>query len=276
MLQPCRTERRWACQQAYAPACHLLGPYCRPFVQVHNCRCQPACRRLPPVINKISHANSCRKQLFGSSSRQGRSRPPCSQRADICKFCTAATAITSDPETYNNSAGSVALKPFVCRVSSERDAYVASSVRVTRYHAGKPLRDVVKILRERGLLQEVSSPDLEKLASHTTFPVYCGFDPTADSLHLGNLLGIVVLRWFAICGHTPVALLGGATGRVGDPSGMVSSCLLSFDGQESLKFVQLTLRLPLSARLRFIGGISCPTNIAYCLWHALAHTPPSQ
>lgn len=109
MLQPCRTERRWACQQAYAPACHLLGPYCRRFVQVHNCRCQPACRRLPPVINKISHANSCRKQLFGSSSRQGRSRPPCSQRADICKFCTAATAITSDPETYNNSAGSVAL-----------------------------------------------------------------------------------------------------------------------------------------------------------------------
>ena len=82
------------------------------------------------------------------------------------------------------------------------------------------MHNIVQILRERGLLQEVSSPDLEKLASHTTFPVYCGFDPTADSLHLGNLLGIVVLRWFAICGHTPVALLGGATGRVGDPSGL--------------------------------------------------------
>ena len=86
-------------------------------------------------------------------------------------------------------------------------------------HAGKPLHNIVKILRDRGLLQEVSSPDLEKLASQETFPVYCGFDPTADSLHLGNLLGIVVLRWFAMCGHTPVALLGGATGRVGDPSG---------------------------------------------------------
>ena len=84
---------------------------------------------------------------------------------------------------------------------------------------GQPLHNIVKILRDRGLLQEVSSPDLEKLASQETFPVYCGFDPTADSLHLGNLLGIVVLRWFAICGHTPVALLGGATGRVGDPSG---------------------------------------------------------
>jgi len=49
--------------------------------------------------------------------------------------------------------------------------------------------------------------------------VYCGFDPTADSLHLGHLLGLVVLTWFRRCGHTPVALLGGATGRVGDPSG---------------------------------------------------------
>lgn len=49
--------------------------------------------------------------------------------------------------------------------------------------------------------------------------MYCGFDPTAESLHLGNLLGIIVLTWFRRCGHTPVALLGGATGRVGDPSG---------------------------------------------------------
>ncbi|OIV91983.1 hypothetical protein TanjilG_06611 [Lupinus angustifolius] len=49
--------------------------------------------------------------------------------------------------------------------------------------------------------------------------VYCGFDPTAESLHLGNLLGIIVLSWFRRCGHKPVALIGGATARVGDPSG---------------------------------------------------------
>ena len=49
--------------------------------------------------------------------------------------------------------------------------------------------------------------------------MYCGFDPTADSLHIGNLLGIIVLKWFQKCGHQVVALLGGATGRVGDPSG---------------------------------------------------------
>jgi tyrosyl-tRNA synthetase len=58
-----------------------------------------------------------------------------------------------------------------------------------------------------------------QVATATSLSVYCGFDPTADSLHLGNLLGIIVLSWFQRCGHTPVALLGGATGRVGDPSG---------------------------------------------------------
>ena len=57
------------------------------------------------------------------------------------------------------------------------------------------------------------------LSSQQSLPVYCGFDPTADSLHLGHLLGIVVLAWFRRCGHAPIALLGGATGRVGDPSG---------------------------------------------------------
>lgn len=71
-------------------------------------------------------------------------------------------------------------------------------------------------------MQEVTSDDLEALALRTPLSVYCGFDPTADSLHLGNLLGIIVLSWFQRCGHEPVALVGGATGRVGDPSGRSS------------------------------------------------------
>ncbi len=49
--------------------------------------------------------------------------------------------------------------------------------------------------------------------------LYSGFDPTADSLHLGNLVGIIALAWFQKYGHTPYALIGGATGRIGDPSG---------------------------------------------------------
>ena len=67
--------------------------------------------------------------------------------------------------------------------------------------------------------QDTTSDALEKAAEAGALTVYCGFDPTAESLHLGNLLGIIVLTWFQRCGHRPVALLGGATGRVGDPSG---------------------------------------------------------
>ncbi|KAK9842091.1 hypothetical protein WJX81_008006 [Elliptochloris bilobata] len=79
--------------------------------------------------------------------------------------------------------------------------------------------DVVALLRERGLVQDVAGGELASAAAAGPLNVYCGFDPTADSLHLGHLLGLVVLTWFRRCGHTPVALLGGATGRVGDPSG---------------------------------------------------------
>lgn len=68
-------------------------------------------------------------------------------------------------------------------------------------------------------VQDTTSDALEKAAGSEVLTVYCGFDPTADSLHIGNLLGIIVLTWFQRCGHKPVALLGGATGRVGDPSG---------------------------------------------------------
>ena len=83
---------------------------------------------------------------------------------------------------------------------------------------------MVDVLRERGLLDAVTNEaGLRAAASLSTssapLRVYCGFDPTAPSLHLGNLLGIIVLAWFQRCGHTPVALVGGATGRVGDPSG---------------------------------------------------------
>ncbi len=78
--------------------------------------------------------------------------------------------------------------------------------------------NVVEVLRSRGV-QDVTSPDLSRVCAQEQLSVYCGFDPTAESLHLGNLLGIIVLSWFQRCGHRPIALLGGATGRVGDPSG---------------------------------------------------------
>jgi tyrosyl-tRNA synthetase len=87
--------------------------------------------------------------------------------------------------------------------------------------AGAAPLNVVSILRERGLIQDTTSNALEA-ACAGPLKVYCGFDPTAESLHLGNLLGIIVLAWFRKCGHEPMPLIGGATGRVGDPSGRSS------------------------------------------------------
>ena len=61
----------------------------------------------------------------------------------------------------------------------------------------------------------------DKLATHLSEPrsVYCGFDPTADSLHIGSLVPLLALRRFQLAGHRPILLLGGATGLIGDPSG---------------------------------------------------------
>ncbi|XP_057433517.1 tyrosine--tRNA ligase, chloroplastic/mitochondrial-like [Lotus japonicus] len=83
-------------------------------------------------------------------------------------------------------------------------------------------RSVIGILEQRGLLESITSDALRTASSNAIdapLKVYCGFDPTAESLHLGNLLGIIVLSWFRRCGHNVVALIGGATARVGDPSG---------------------------------------------------------
>jgi tyrosyl-tRNA synthetase len=86
-----------------------------------------------------------------------------------------------------------------------------------------PVTDSVDLLADleaRGLLQD--STDRDALAARlATGPItlYCGFDPTADSLHVGHLLGLLALRRFQDAGHHPLALVGGATGMIGDPSG---------------------------------------------------------
>ena len=80
--------------------------------------------------------------------------------------------------------------------------------------------DILDDLAARGLVQD--STDLEALRSRLTegpVTVYCGFDPTADSLHIGHLVPLLLLRRFQDAGHRPIALAGGATGMVGDPSG---------------------------------------------------------
>jgi tyrosyl-tRNA synthetase len=77
---------------------------------------------------------------------------------------------------------------------------------------------LINQLRQRGLVAQVSAE--EELETHLdeSRVLYCGFDPTADSLHLGHLVPLLVLKRFQEAGHKPIALVGGATGLIGDPS----------------------------------------------------------
>lgn len=78
--------------------------------------------------------------------------------------------------------------------------------------------NVVEIFRKRGLLEAVTGPGAEKLLTRPAV-VYAGFDPTSDSLQAGNLVAVFGLAHFQRCGHRVIAVVGGATGLIGDPSG---------------------------------------------------------
>src|SRR5215470_4097233 len=77
---------------------------------------------------------------------------------------------------------------------------------------------LIEELRWRGMIQDITPGTEEQLAKELTTG-YIGFDPTADSLHIGSLVPILLLVHLQKAGHKPVALVGGATGMVGDPSG---------------------------------------------------------
>ena len=79
--------------------------------------------------------------------------------------------------------------------------------------------DFLNILSERGFLHQCSDYEgLDKKLSEGVQSAYIGFDPTAKSLHIGNLTGIMMLKWFQETGHKPITLMGGGTAKVGDPS----------------------------------------------------------
>ena len=79
---------------------------------------------------------------------------------------------------------------------------------------------VVDELRWRGLVhQTTDDAGLPGWLNEPSRAVYAGFDPTADSLHVGHLMALMILRRFQRAGHRPIALVGGATGMIGDPSG---------------------------------------------------------
>ena len=78
---------------------------------------------------------------------------------------------------------------------------------------------LIQDLHARGLIAQTTDANaLDELLAKESVRLYCGFDPTADSLHLGHLVPVLVLKRFQLAGHKPIALVGGATGMIGDPS----------------------------------------------------------
>ena len=80
------------------------------------------------------------------------------------------------------------------------------------------MKNFIEELKWRGMLHD-SMPGTEEHLLEEMRSAYVGFDPTADSLHIGNLVPIMLLAHYQRCGHRPIALVGGATGMIGDPSG---------------------------------------------------------
>ena len=108
-------------------------------------------------------------------------------------------------------------------------------------------------LRWRDLIADCTDAEgLEKRLTEKPLTLYCGFDPTSDSLHVGNLMGQVMLRRFQLAGHHPVPLAGGATGMIGDPSGKSSERNLLT--REQLDHNVASIKKQLHKLLDFDGG----------------------
>ena len=109
----------------------------------------------------------------------------------------------------------------------------------------------IEELRWRGMLQDMI-PGLEDQLAKEMTVAYIGFDPTAPSLHIGNLAAIMLLKHFQLAGHKPIALVGGATGMIGDPSG--KNAEREFLSEETLRTNQIGIQQQLEKFLEFHSG----------------------
>lgn len=119
-------------------------------------------------------------------------------------------------------------------------------------------------LTRRGLIAQNSDP--EALACHLAEPrtVYCGFDPTAGSLHIGHLVPLLMLRRFQLAGHTPVALVGGATGLIGDPSFKATERTLN--SADTVQGWVASLSAQIKALLPASDGLAAPVLVNNADW----------
>lgn len=110
----------------------------------------------------------------------------------------------------------------------------------------------VEELRWRGMIQDIMPGTEEQLMKERTAG-YLGIDPTADSLHIGHLVGVMMLKHFQRAGHTPIALVGGATGMIGDPS--MKSAERNLLDEETLRHNQEAIKKQLAKFLDFDGNV---------------------
>ncbi len=106
----------------------------------------------------------------------------------------------------------------------------------------------IKELEWRGMIQDMM-PGVEEQLSKEMCTAYVGIDPTADSLHIGHLVGVMILKHFQACGHKPLFLVGGATGMIGDPSG--KSAERNLLDEQSLRHNQESIKKQLSRLIDF-------------------------
>src|SRR5215813_5902694 len=119
--------------------------------------------------------------------------------------------------------------------------------------------DFLRILAERGFIHQLSDAEgLDAKAAAGPITAYVGFDATAPSLHIGNLLTIMMLRWFQKTGHRPIALMGGGTSKIGDPSGKDTSRTLLTAEQIDANIA--TIRTVFSRFLDFEAGAIMANN----------------
>ena len=121
------------------------------------------------------------------------------------------------------------------------------------------MTNVLDVLRERGFLYQLTDEEaMAKQLAEGPVTFYTGFDPTADSLHIGHLLPIMAMRWLQKYGHRPLALVGGGTALIGDPSGKTSARPIS--SKETIDQNILGIKGQLSRFLDFGEGKAVLVN----------------
>ena len=123
--------------------------------------------------------------------------------------------------------------------------------------------NVIDVLKERGFIEAMTSEELRAL-SEKPMKVYCGFDPTGDSLHIGHMVALMGLAWFQKFGHKPYAIVGGATGMIGDPSGKSAERQLLTE--ETIAYNITGIRKNLETLLDFKNSAAAPEILNNLDW----------